>query len=459
VRYSISFYEPEYRALVEHLFADRANEQAGYLLCKLSSSSEQTRLLVREFMPVRAEDVLGASAGHMEIRSTSFMRAMKRADQTRHCFIFVHSHPSGVREHSRQDDVEEKKLFETAYVRIGTPGVHASLVLSDPERPVGRVWLPDGRITPVDCVRIIGDRFRFYRSDSDLSSISPIYDRQVRAFGEDFQRIIKSLNIGIVGTGGTGSAVAEQLIRLGVGTLSLFEGQAFESTNVTRLYGSRLIDCGIPKVKIIERLAADIGMGTHVKVFPSHITNLASARALRECDVIFCCTDDEQGRAILCLLAVYYYLPVIDMGVKIDSSEGVIHSVQGRETVLLPGAACLFCRGRISAEGLRAQAIQEADPQEADRLRQQGYAPELQENAPAVIAFTTTVAASAILEFIQRITGFMGSERKSTEVIHFFDQCRVRTNAVAPQADCFCGDKTRFGRGDVQPFLDRVWPQ
>lgn len=50
MRYSISFYEPEYRAVVEHLFADRAAEQVGCLLCKLSSSSEQTRLLVRPFM-------------------------------------------------------------------------------------------------------------------------------------------------------------------------------------------------------------------------------------------------------------------------------------------------------------------------------------------------------------------------------------------------------------------------
>ncbi len=29
----------------------------------------------------------------------------------------------------------------------------------------------------------------------------------------------------------------------------------------------------------------------------------------------------------------------------------------------------------------------------------------------------------------------MGSERVSSEVIHFFDQCRTRTNQVSPQSD------------------------
>jgi hypothetical protein len=102
-----------------------------------------------------------------------------------------------------------------------------------------------------------------------------------------------------------------------------------------------------------------------VTIFQKHITSPETAKALRDCDVIFGCTDDEWGRSILSKLAIDYYIPVLDMGVKIDSMEGSIISVQGRVTTLLPGAACLFCRGRITAEGVRAQVIESCNPRAA----------------------------------------------------------------------------------------------
>jgi hypothetical protein len=247
-----------------------------------------------------------------------------------------------------------------------------------------------------------------------------IFDRQVRAFGEEIQELLATLHIGIVGNGGTGSAVAEQLIRLGVGRLSLFEGQTLDASNVTRVYGSRLSDVDRPKVEIIELLAKEIGFGTDVTLFPRHITKSETAKALRDCDVIFGCTDDEWGRSILSKLAIDYYIPVFDMGVKIDSTEGWIVSVQGRVTTLFPGAACLFCRGRINAEGIRAQVIDSCNPEQAEELRRQQYAPELQGNAPAVIAFTSAVASTAVSELLHRLTGFKGPDRVSSEVIHFF---------------------------------------
>ena len=315
----------------------------------------------------------------------------------------------------------------------------------------------DGTTSPVDVIRVIGDRFKFFHHDPQRNASAEIFDRQVRAFGMEIQHVLKNLHVGIVGNGGTGSAVAEQLIRLGAGKLSLFEGQTLDASNVTRVYGSRLTDVDVPKVQIIQRLAKDIGFGTEVIPFPEHITSLKSAEALRGCDVIFGCTDDEWGRSILSKLAIDYYIPVIDMGVKIDSSEGSIVSVQGRVTTLVPGSACLFCRGRITAEGVRVQVIESCNPSQAEELRRQRYAPELEGNAPAVIAFTTAVASTAIAELLHRLTGFMGAERTSSEVIHFFDQSRMRTNHLAPNLDCYCGDRQRWGLGDQRPFLGMLW--
>ena len=111
-------------------------------------------------------------------------------------------------------------------------------------------------------------------------------------------------------------------------------GQTFDASNVNRLYGSRVIDEGLPKLKIIERLIADIGLGTQVRLLPRPITFRSVIEEFRTCDVIFGCTDDEWGRSLLTRLAIYYAIPVFDMGVKIDSKDGLIRSINGRVTTL-----------------------------------------------------------------------------------------------------------------------------
>ena len=50
-----------------------------------------------------------------------------------------------------------------------------------------------------------------------------MWDRNVRAFGADLQRALGELRVTIVGCGGTGSAVAEQITRLGVRHLHLID--------------------------------------------------------------------------------------------------------------------------------------------------------------------------------------------------------------------------------------------
>ena len=459
MRYSITFAEDDYCSLAEHLHQPGGVEQGAYLLCGLSITESESRLLVQEAIPVRREEVISTSSGHMEIAPQSFMRAMKRADTRHLSFVFVHSHPYGPAGHSPQDDITEPSLFRTAYTRISGRTIHASIVSSGLDQPQARVWHTDGSTSPVDVVRVIGNRFRYFRPISTNNSSLEIFDRQVRAFGAEIQQLLATLHISLVGNGGTGSAVGEQLVRLGVGRLSLFEGQTLDASNVTRVYGSRLTDVDQPKVRIIERIAKEIGLGTQVTLFPKHITNSETAKALRDCDLIFGCTDDEWGRSILSKLAIDYYIPVFDMGVKIDSKGGSIVSVQGRVTSLLPGAACLFCRGRITAEGVRTQVIESCNPEQAEELRRQQYAPELEGNAPAVIAFTSAVASTAVSELLHRLTGFMGPDRVSSEVIHFFDQSRMRTNHLSPAHDCYCGDKERWGLGDQQPFLGILWQE
>lgn len=460
-RYTLTFVQEDYEALQSHL-AWAGAERAAYLICRLSVTADETRLLVTDLLPVEETDVISSSATHMQIAGASFRRAMKQADLKKSAFVFVHSHPSGHRTHSNQDDREEKSLFRTAHIRIKAASVHASLVFADGEVSAARVWLADGSVAPIERVRVIGTRFRFIWFDEEQTEEIPdFFDRQVRAFGADIQRLLKRLTVGIVGVGGTGSAVAQQIARLGIGRLIVADGEEFERSNANRVYGSRVVDDSIKKVKIAERSIDEIGLDTEVNVIPRPISYSDSLAAFRDCDVVFGCTDDEWGRSLLTRLAVYYAIPVLDMGVKIDSDDGVIRSVQGRVTTLLPGTACLYCRGRITADRVRHEVLRATDPEEAERQVEEGYIPELGDPAPAVVAFTTAVAASAVGEFLHRLTGFMGEERESSEVLHLFDVSTTRTNRKQSLESCFCAGKghesSKWCRGDTKPLLDTIW--
>ena len=161
------------------------------------------------------------------------------------------------------------------------------------------------------------------------------HDRAVRAFGLDLQPLLQSLTVGVVGAGGTGSSVTEQLIRLGVGHLVVADGQTLERSNVSRVYGSETDDIGISKAVLMGRLARHLGFNTRIDLIKRPITYQFELKKLRDCDIIFGCTDDQWGRSLLSLFSIEYCIPVFDLGVKIDSKDGVIRSIPGRITTLI----------------------------------------------------------------------------------------------------------------------------
>jgi len=454
MKYQIAFLESQFEALQHHLFGQDGSEQAAFLLARQVTTAESVRWLVRKVIPVELPDVISSSNVHMSIASRAYLRAMKEADSTRSCFIFVHSHPNGLQEFSKQDDSEEGALFQTAYTRIHHELLHASLVFADRSNFRGRVWFSNNTQYPIETIKVIGRRFRPIYSERPRDAPLEYFDRQARAFTAEIQPVLKRLHLGVVGVGGTGSAVCEQLIRLGIGEITVIDAGSFENSNVNRVYGSCVFDQGNPKVNIAGRLATTIGLGTQVNNVVGHLSSTSVCRQLLECDLVFGCTDDEWGRSILNRLSWWYYIPVLDMGVSIDSADGEIRSVNGRVTCLLPGNACLYCRKRISSERVRAEALAITQPEEAEKLRKEGYLSGIHETAPSVITFTSAIASAAVSEFLQMLTGFKGTERTATEILYLFEADRVRSNSTPSSADCICANASMWGQGDTPRFLD-----
>ena len=318
-------------------------------------------------------------------------------------------------------------------------------------RVAGGIPQPDGSVRPIDLLRVVGDRITLLLA-GDGDDVAEIFDRQVRALSDEGQRVLRQLHVGVVGAGGTGSAVCEQLIRLGVGHLTVIDHDVITDTNVTRVWGSTIDDVGTPKVAIVTRSAAAIGLGTTVTPVHDSIANEQAAKALRHCDVILGCTDDNVGRLVLCRLAYVYVIPVIDMGVQIDThDDGRVTAIDGRVTYMVPGLPCLDCRGWIDHERLDAEEIPD---DELAELEADGYVVGLDNPDPSVIPYTTAVAAQAIADLLARLFGL--SQVPADQILQFHAH-QVRTPGRASHPDHFCVDPHLIGAGDLEPFLDRPW--
>lgn len=303
--------------------------------------------------------------------------------------------------------------------------------------------------------RIVGSSWPLLLAADDDGPSPAVFDRQIRAFGAEGQSVLQALRVGIVGAGGTGSAVFEQLVRLGVGSILIIDPDVIndDGSNVTRVYGSSITDIGQPKVALAERNASRIGLRTDVVSIHGTINDEATARRLTDCDVVFGCTDDNRGRVTLGRIATWYLVPVIDMGVKLTSIGKTLRNIEGRVSTIEPGGGCLQCRGRIDAAALQAEVLH---PGERARRVDEGYAAGLDEPDPAVVAFTTGVAAHAVAELIHRLFA-LDQQPPSAELLIRFHQRDIRRNTRTGHPGHWCVDPESVGAGDTQPFLGTTW--
>jgi molybdopterin/thiamine biosynthesis adenylyltransferase/proteasome lid subunit RPN8/RPN11 len=426
-------------------------ESAAILLAGRAEEANRLTLCLNRAIWVPAEAYELRSPTEMRIRSEGWMPALAEAVAAEWQPIFFHTHPAGEPLPSRYDEQVARELAPVFEARTGKP--FASLILGDP----GSTPRFTGTLgeDPIGRLRVVGDRVRLLAS-ADRSQAEPSldsFDRQIRAFGSEGQKVLGRLRAGVVGGGGTGSAVYEQLVRLGVGEIVVIDEDEVSATNLTRIHGSTLADVGRPKVEVLADSARAIGLGTEVEVHRAKVTERSAFEALRGCDVVFGCTDDNAGRAVLSRLAYYYCAMVIDVGVVISSREGEVSGLDARMSVMAPGTPCLFCRGRIDPNRLREEQLPDA---EREALVDEGYAQGLADPDPAVITYTTMIASYAVDELLQRLFGF-GEESRSSEILIRPLQREVRRLGGAPRDGHFCADARLLGRADREPPLGIPW--
>lgn len=435
-------------------------ESGGVLLARrVETPAGDLRLLGHAMRWVPAHAYRVREATELVVASEGFVPALAEAEEHGSIPIWTHTHP-GTRSSpmpSARDRVVDARLADVFRLRSGSSW-YGALIVSLTGGSLDFTGHIESEVSRVDIDRLwcTGTRYALALSwFHDRTPPGEMFDRSIRAFGGAIQAVLGELRVAVVGCGGTGSAVIEQLVRLGVRRFQIFDPDTLTSSNLTRVYGSCPDDIGKPKVRVIASHINRIAPDAEVVTEHSPITHQSAAKQLLDADVIFGCTDDNAGRLVLSRIATYLMTPVIDCGVKLtNSNDGSLMGIDGRVTVLGPGAACLVCRERIDFARAAAEML---TPSEHRRRMAEGYAPSMPDVEPAVVTYTTQVAAAAVSELIERFVRY-GPEPPPTELLVRMHERELSTNSQRPREGHYCDLAAgRIGRGVTEPFLEQAW--
>lgn len=348
------------------------------------------RLVVREQRLATPQDYLTRSSISACLKPEFVAEVAQRARRNGESLVFVHSHPFSLNEFSATDDSGEQLLVD--FLNQRTPGIiHAALLLT-PEVSIARVL---GCKTRLEVVGVGEQLIRGRALDGEIDQ--PTYDRQIRVFGASGQMQLKNIKVGIIGLGGTGSVVTEQLAHLGIESFLLIDPDVVESTNLNRLVGATASDVGKPKTEVAASLARRIHPKVQIETLQSSILLAEVAKSLVDTDFIFCCTDSQGSRAVINQFAYQYLVPVIDMGVAIGTDGQLVTHIAGRTQMLAPGLGCLVCADLLNPEAVRVDLLTEFERAEDP------YIVGAHEPAPAVISINSTMASLAVTMFLSAV--------------------------------------------------------
>jgi len=259
------------------------------------------------------------------------------------------------------------------------------------------------------------------------------YDRNIRFFGVEGQKILGSTTVAVVGIGGLGTHVVQQLSHLGVKELILIDEEELDKTNLNRYVGSRHDDPipGTRKVDLGERIANLINPAIHIQKIFNTVVSSQAFEALSKSDYIFGCLDNDGPRFILNEVCSAYCLPYFDLASEIDPGSSLTYG--GRVAASWDGKGCLFCLDTFDMR--EVQDFLEGPETKLEKEAIYGVSRELLTKAgPSVVSINGVIASLAVTEFTVGITGIRRPHDLTKYYGHFG---KVTVSKDQLQNDCY----------------------
>jgi len=360
---------------------------------------------------------------------------------------FIHSHPDAAHPPELSAlDLETSRGWAHSFSK-SAPGPFVSLVWSSGH--AAGVWFERGDPRPreLGAIQAAGDGGVRSLIANDELRAADIDDRQSRALTPQGNQTVRRLDIAVVGAGGTGSAVADMLARAGVRRVTVIDPDGLDtSSNLRRIVGSRIehLAANTAKVQIAAEHVAQLGLNTNIRPLPVDVRSRRAAEALLESDLVINTTDTHSSRAFLNQVAYQYWVPVVDVGVRIGAARGGgVTGMPAEVRSLFADTGCLWCRGVLDSRRIREENLPAA---ERTSLAREGYVQGVGDPEPSLGALNAFAAAFAVITALKAV---LEATVPSWAILDPWDIYGLVGKSI-PDPNCVCA--AWRGMGDAAPL-------
>lgn len=201
---------------------------------------------------------------------------------------------------------------------------------------------------------------------------------------------LRTATICVLGVGGGGSHIVQQLAHLGTGTVVMIEPDKLERSNVNRVVCTHYADVGRPKAEVLaERLR---GLGGQLVPIRARAESPIGRAWIERADLVFGAVDGARARNNIERICRAAMVPYIDVGLKIDADDAdLVRAIGGQVFTSLVGGACMRC-AEIVTDAILAN---DRDEYVVGRPEQQ------------VVSLNGLLASQAVNNALSMLTGYV----------------------------------------------------
>lgn len=161
----------------------------------------------------------------------------------------------------------------------------------------------------------------------ETAKIKGRYDRNFNTLSQMEQKKLADSKVAVLGLGGLGGSVTEMLARVGVGHLTLIDGDFFEASNLNRQILSRENLIGVSKAQAAKDRVNSINSEVSVKHLNKYLDESNLYEQIRDADLAVDCLDSIDSRFNLQKAGRKAEIPIVS---------GAIAGVTGQVTTIFP---------------------------------------------------------------------------------------------------------------------------
>lgn len=406
-----------------HLLRSDGQEDICFALWHPSRGRSRTTALIHRLILPREGDRI--VHGNASFEAAFFERALFEAAETGAGLVLMHSHPLGTGWQGMSRDDIRAEQGNAGAVLGATRQPFVGLTLAGDGAWSGRFWMRTAPRTYArqNCATVRTMDERLGITYMDELAPPPLANgeqlRTVSAWGEEAQRDVVRLRIGVIGAGSVGGLIADSLVRTGFEDVMLIDFDRIETHNLDRLSYATRTDVGKLKVKaqakrLIKQATAD---PFRVEAIVAAVYENEGFRAALDCDVLFACVDRPWGRYILNLIAYAHLIPVIDGGISVRCNRlGKLAAADWKAHTATVGRPCLQCLGQYDPGLVQTERDGYLDDPSYIAGLPKDHPLKAREN---VFAFSMACASMQMLQMLALTLAPLGQPNPGAQLYHF----------------------------------------